>query len=318
MKRLGVLATVVVSALLWTSVRADPAETYGSGSVRVVDIHRALREASPQQFKPVGSTSVVFRMRLKGRIDAAFKPQTRRHPSGHLAEVAAYRIGRGLGVRNVTPVVPRQMSVSQIERQLHSEYKDKWPELAAEMITQPDGKMVDGAAIYWIPRLRELGLDNERGIKKWSRWLSQAERPPGREKSKRMAQQVSDLILFDYLVGNWDRWSGGNAQGDPDAGELFVRDHNVAFYEPVPEIQLRRLVRRLKRAERLSKRFVTRLKAMDREQLTEMLSEPGDPQGYAPLSEQQIDSALDRRRTLLSYIAALIDRFGEDKVLSFP
>lgn len=319
MGRTGVLATTLLGVLLWTTAAAQSGPpTYGGGNVRLSDIEKALRNAGSQQFKPVGSTSVVFRMRLKGRIDAAFKPRTRRHPNGHLAEVAAYRIGRGLGVSNVTPVVPRQMELETIKRQLHTEYTGKWPELQSEMIVSSDTNKVDGCAIYWIPNMRELGIDNERGIRRWARWLGQGQPAAGREKSRRLARQISNVLLFDFLIGNWDRWSGGNAQGDPEIGQLFVRDHNVAFYEPVPEMQLRRLVRRLRRAERLSRGFVTKLKALDRESLRDLLQEEGDPPGYAPLSEQQIESTLDRRRTLLSYIAALIDRFGEDKVLTFP
>jgi hypothetical protein len=126
------------------------------------------------------------------------------------------------------------------------------------------------------------------------------------------------MLAFDYLIGNWDRMSGANVQGDHEGKRVFVRDHNLAFYEPLPRPQHERVLGHLRKVERFSKSLVIALKALDREALTRALSEPGDPAGFQALNERQVAAVLDRRLALLSYIAATLDRFGERAVLSFP
>lgn len=290
--------------------------TFAGLSLPISQIVQALRQAQPTQLKPVGTTSVVFRMELPGEIDAAFKPRTKRHPDGYRAEVAAYRIGHALGMDNVAPVVPHQLPLERVRALLAPDAAQRWAELSAELVVGPE-KLVHGAAIYWVPEMREIGIDTSQGVAHWRRWLAQARGdPPSRDKSKQIASQVSTLILFDTLIGNWDRFSGANAQGDRTGRHLFVRDHNVAFYDPPP--QQERMLARLKQVERFSRSVVSRLKALDEPALRKALAHPADPAGFMALTESQIAGVLDRRSTLLSYVAAIIDRYGEANVLTFP
>jgi hypothetical protein len=150
------------------------------------------------------------------------------------------------------------------------------------------------------------------------RWLAQDGDPPSRDKSKSVAQDVSSMLAFDYLIGNWDRMSGGNIQSDHDGKRVFVRDHNLAFYEPLPRPQHERVLGHLRKVERFSKSFVLALKALDKPALMRALTEPDDPPGFQALSQRQVTAVLDRRLALLSYIAAMLDRYGERAVLSFP
>ncbi len=304
-------------------VRADVGTEPGAPSfagmgVSVQAIVSALSSAAPVRIKPVGTSSVVFKMDLAGDIDAAFKPRTRRHPQGHLAEVAAFRIARALGMDNVAPAVPRTFSLDRLRALLDPDYAGAWDTLALDMVADAEGR-VAGVAIYWIPALREIGIDTKIGMGQWRRWLSQAQNdPPSREKSKLIAEQVSRMVAFDYLIGNWDRFSGANAQGDESGRRVFVRDHNVAFMHPLPASQHARLIERLRLIERFSRGFIARLKTLDDATLRRALHDPTDAPGYAALTESQIAGVLDRRTALLSYIAALLDRYGEDNVLTFP
>ena len=52
---------------------------------------------------------MTLRIDLPGSISAAFKPRTDSHPSGWQAEVAAYRVARGLGMHNVPPAIVRRI-----------------------------------------------------------------------------------------------------------------------------------------------------------------------------------------------------------------
>lgn len=293
-------------------------DRFAESDLSLTTIEHAIGHDDTVAFTPVGTTSVVFRMRLAGDIDAAFKPQTRTHPRGDLAEVAAYRIARALGMRNVVPAVPRVIDLAVLERQLDEEAKPRVEELRDQMVLSDGGTKVRGAAIYWVPDLRELGIDTDRGIRQWSRWLGQVGAPPYRDKSKLLARQISNMIVLDYLIGNWDRFSGANAQGDREGRNLLVRDHNVAFYVPLPKAQHRRLMQRLRRVQRFSRTTVERLEALDGQALSNALVRSDDPPGYTALDPKQQAEVLERRRALLSYIAALIAQYGEDRVLLFP
>ncbi len=314
MKLSRTLAIVLCGWVALAPARAEEPE-FPPEHVSVAAIVSALRERNPLSLKPVGTSSVVLKMDLDGPIDAAWKPRTKTHPGGYLAEVAAFRIGRALGLSNVAPVVPRTLTLERIRALLGSDparYDALLPELIA------DGQSVSGAAIYWIPDMHETGLETKDGVQRWTRWLAQDGDPPSRDKSKSVAQDVSSMLAFDYLIGNWDRMSGGNMQGDHDGKRVFIRDHNLAFYEPLPRPQHERVLGHLRKVERFSKSFVSALKSLDRPALARALSDPADPAGFAALSERQVAAVLDRRLGLLSYIAATLDRYGERAVLSFP
>jgi hypothetical protein len=312
MKLLAPLALLIILA-----APSQAAETVFPGDKIPIDkIVLSLAAQRPQSLKPVGTSSLVFKMNLEGGIDAAWKPRTKTHPNGHLAEVAAFRVGRGLGLDNIAPAVPRSLPLASVRALLGDKNAGEW--LTIEPQLSARGSDVDGVAIYWIPDMHELGLDSKDGFARWARWLAQDGDPPSRDKSKTLAADVSTMICFDYLIGNWDRFSGANAQGDHDERRVFVRDHNVAFAEPLPRPLHERVLGRLRKVERFSRAFVVALKAFDQAALDRVLAAPGDPPGFSPLDPARVAALLDRRRALLSYIAAVIDRYGEARVLSFP
>lgn len=279
-------------------------------------IQRALRKEKPLSAKPVGTSSVVFKLDLEGSIDAAFRPENRLNPRGHLAEIAAYRIGRALGFDHVAPAVPRSMPFSELQRMVQKDRPDAWGPLSSEL-NQRSGQ-VHGVAIYWIPEMRELGFDTRDGIARFTRWLAQDGIPASRDKSKQLAAQLSTMLGFDYLIANFDRFSGANIQGDVQGQQLYLRDHNMAFFEPLRVTHHERVLMHLKRAQRFSRSFVSALKELDAQRLSGALADPADPADFQVLSPGQLRSLMDRRSTLLSYIAALIDTYGERNVLTFP
>jgi hypothetical protein len=192
---------------------------------------------------------------------------------------------------------------------------DAWAALVKDLVPR-NGQLL-GAAIYWIPDLHELGLDTPQGLERLTRWLSQTEQPPAAE-TRALAAQVSTMLAFDYLIGNFDRFSGANAQGDATAQHLYLRDHNLAFLEPFRVLQHQRVMARLKRAQRFSRSFIGAVKALPPSDLSGVLADPADPPDLHVLSSAQLESVQERRRALLSYVAALIESHGESNVLTFP
>src|SRR5690349_14608056 len=111
MKRaFGLLLPLVMlgAAPLWSwapSLGAAEDVAFAGQGPSLSTIQRALRAEKPVAAKPVGTSSVVFRLDLEGTIDAAFRPENRLNPRGHLAEIAAFRVGRALGLDHVAPAV---------------------------------------------------------------------------------------------------------------------------------------------------------------------------------------------------------------------
>lgn len=292
-----------------------PGQVYFPGASRTHDeILDHLVHAEARSFRPVGSTSTVFYTRLVGKGDAAFKAASKDRPLGPAAEVAAYRLGRCLGLSAIAPAASRSVSVAQLESLLIEEARGTWPQIRERLIIEADGT-VQGAMIHWIQDLSDVGLDSAHGFSRASEWLRldtplpEAERP--------LAASLSTLLGFDYLIGNFDRWSGGNARGSADGRRLYLRDHDLAF----PAAMRRKLHRRLwdsfRQVERFSARFYARVKALSPECLERELSHDA---GFAPgrsLRDIHLDPVFDRRQAVVSHIEALIETRGRGAVLVF-
>jgi hypothetical protein len=274
---------------------------------------RHLADAEPLSFKPVGSTSTVFRTKLRAPLDAAYKVASRDRPLGPVSEVAAYRVGRCLGLNGVPPAVSRQLPLSRIDGRLEPESEEKWPEIEPRLLRTPQG-IVSGAAIYWIKELRELDFGGQPARATALAWLRDGGELP--EARRALARSMSDMLAFDFLIANGDRWSGGNVKGDAAGTLVWVRDHDLAFASH-PSGRQRELWKLVTQVERFSRPFVARVRALDRACIERELRE--DPKGARGelLTERQIGELLDRRLALLSHLDALIAERGEARVLFF-
>lgn len=284
----------------------------GQGEFSHDAILQALAQAVPTQFKAVGTTNLVFRMRTDGEHTGAFKPRMAERRHRWRGEVAAYRLGRLLGLDNIAPAISRVVAERTMRSQLHPNTLPRWAELREAAGWGPDSG-VPGAAIYWIPEMVDLGLDQN--LRRWRPWLSQGGELP--EEQAVLARDLSNLLVFDYLIANWDRFSGGNLSGLPDRSRIFLRDHDAGFAASLPAQIHRRLRRHLMRTERFSRSVIEAIQAMDEESLRAALAEDPWYEVEPLLTERQLAGVMERRLTLLSYVGALIDRHGEAAVLSF-
>jgi hypothetical protein len=210
--------------------------------------------------------------------------------------------------------VSRELPAAAIRDALDPESKQSWSELRGRLGVR-DEDAVRGAAIYWIPELTDVGLERRAGLRRMSEWLHADGELPAASRS--LAASVSTMMAFDYVIGNFDRWSGGNVQGNAAATIVYVRDHDLAFPARMNEKLHRRLWHDLQRAERFSARFYAALKRLTPgcfEQ--ELARDPGAAAGEL-LSKRQFAGVFDRREALLSHIESLIAVRGERGVLVF-
>lgn len=285
---------------------------FASGAVPVADIENALVTGRIDNFRTVGTSSVTFQLQLTGPIDGAFKPETESHRRGWLSEVAAYRIASHLGMDSVPPCMVRIVDRGQFLRRLDPEYEGDWDVLVARIVFLSG--TVRGSVSYWVPNLARTGdLDQPAGLLRWTSWLEVgSEIPP---ESTALARDLSTMAVFDLLIGNPDRGSGGNMRTvENTVTRLVIRDHNLAFAAHPGAAQLDRMVAMLRRAHRFPRSFVERLLTLDEATLRRITTD----EAVGPLlDDAQIAGVLMRRDTALSWVGALIEEHGEEAVLSF-
>lgn len=302
----------------------------------------SLLEARPTGLKSIGSTSLVFRVQTSSGQRAAYKPRASPRTEGFRAELNAYRLAVILGIREVPPAVYHRMRVENIRSLLTSTDRRFWSEFNRLLIPvskseaqrsatttsksgspsdSPSGTMagpsVHGALIHWIDDLTPLPLERGRHWAQWHAWLNaDAAMPEGEDRA--LASTISTMIVFDYLIGNWDRFSGGNTSTTREGGQrhLLMRDNDAAFMTPMPTRLLDRMRGHLVSVERFSATLVHKLFTTSPEWMRAYLMQTLPE--VAQLREDEWQAVLDRRLTILSHIEALMDERGKDKVLVFP
>jgi hypothetical protein len=295
---------------------AQPAPRPFLGGDRTQDeILERLESGVPFRFRQVGTTSVTMRIDLGEGYDAAYKPRTHSHPRGYLAEIAAYRVARALGMDNVPPVLGRPMNRLGMQNRFETDHPEDWEPIRREILWDAPG-VARGAAIYWIPRMRSSELHEVSGLEAVADWLRIGGEVP--DDRADLARDLSTMLAFDYLIGNWDRFSGGNVSTDAEGRRLFVRDHNVAFQDPLTGTLYDRVRGHLERTQRFSRSFVEALRELDEARLRAALEEDPEAEVRPLLSPVQIEGVMDRRRALLSYVGGLVALHGAERVLVWP
>jgi hypothetical protein len=275
----------------------------------------AYLEGTPRTARSIGHTSVVFKVELSTGKKAVWKPASRRGPVRYKGEIAARRLAVALGLPNVPRVFFRVLDAKAA-----ASAAGAGPAPTGELFTKEaivTGGVIKGALMPWIDGLAFLALESEPLASEWKRWLRDGEPIP--EDKRELARQVSTLVAFDFVTGNWDRWSGGNVGIDKASGTLLYIDNDGAFFDTPPAEGLARNKRLLDGVARFSRSFVARLRELDDAALTGALGE--ESPAVPLLSAKALAGVLERRRQLL----ALIDgkrgdagAAGDARLFAFP
>ena len=302
---------------LTSGAGAQPGPVFPGGDETQSALLARLLNDPITSLRPVGTTSVVLRVRSGDSTLAAFRPAATTHPRGHAHEIAAYRIAEHLGLDNVPPTVGRSIEAAELERKLEPGYAERWPGLRERILRDRDG-LAEGSMTYWVPELRELGLDQGEALREWSGKLKQGARIESSGYPRSLLRDLSNCVLFDYLIGNTDRFSGANLQGLPNRSRIFIRDHNLAFFIELSAQRRDRIRGALQRSERFSRSAVQRLLSLTPATLEAALARDPLHSAASPLlTPAQVRALFARRSTLLSYLGALVDQYGRDAVLVF-
>jgi hypothetical protein len=265
-----------------------------------------------------GGSSLSLRIDFESGGRAACKPNQIHMHSQPRREIAAYRVNRLLGLSSVPPAVGRRFQVADLGDRFRPDARRERGRFLTENIQERDGTSVLGQLTWWLPVLNKAAIDGFEidttdGVVTWKRYLAAGGEVPAA--SQPMAAQISTLLLFDFIINNSDRWSGGNIKTSADPGVLVFLDNTLSFGgDPNGHNRVRTY---LYRSQKFSRRLVDRLRQLDDALLEEALTRDIDP--FPLLLEKNELRALGKRRDFaLRYIDDLIAQHGDQAVLAFP
>lgn len=275
-----------------------------------------LRESGISQVKfNRGGTSISLRIDLENGGRAACKPNQIHIHSQPRREVAAYRLNRLLGLSSVPPAVGRRFRFSDIVDHLRDPlHKNR---VVAEGSPDGDGTVLAELS-WWIPVLQEaridgFAVDSTDGVVTWKRYLAQGREVP--EQVAGVVAQISNLVVFDFVINNADRWSGGNVKASEDGRVLYFMDNTMSFGDDDNGHTKTRTY--FERAQKFSRSLVARLRALTDEDLRAAMTTDIEPFEFL-LSDAEMKSVLARRDYAIRAIDRLIEKHGEEAVLVFP
>jgi hypothetical protein len=252
---------------------------------------RGANESPAVAFASVGHSSVVLKTRLASGTRVALRPRTTSSPRGYLAELAAYRVAVALGIDHVPPVVFRRLSRRELAEKLEADDAERERILGA-IAWERDGAS-PCAAVAWIDGLQDGDLER---TATWMRWLDGRSSPP--QDREALADDLARTIAFDYLIGNIDRFSGGNLKLDRAGMRLVTRDHNLAFIAPLPAHHRDALRERLDRTARIPTAFAGRLRSLSSSDWRALLGSTDGETDEPLLNARQLEEFLVRAEEL--------------------
>ncbi len=281
-----------------------------------------------------GGRSLAFKITLEDGTQGYFKPEQTFSAAHWYSEVAAYYLDRALGFGRVPPTTGKSFPWAPLRRAAKSDKRLR------EVSVRRDGT-VRGAFIWWVPqKLTPLRLGRA-----WERYVRIDERlpitpyqrpahyradlngKPGRREARDprrplagkpdtadRAAELSDLIVFDYLVQNVDRWGGNftNVRTRTSGGPLIFLDNGAGFWLGDQELGL--MQSRLVALQRFRRSTVEAVRAFNIDDFAATLAT--DPL-HPVLNQRQLDGLRARRNALVAHVEQMVRRFGEPDVLAW-
>jgi len=156
-------------------------------------------------------------------------------------------------------------------------------------------------------------LDTPEGIHQSMQWLTQGQPIPVDKRA--LAAQLSQLVVFDFLTSNPDRYSGGNMKTSADGSRLLFMDNTMSFFiEPEGNEHTRS---NLHRTQRFSRQLYQALDRVTVPALEGILAQASQDE-YQILTPSEIRAVVARRDLVRRHIDGLVASYGPRNVLVFP
>ena len=297
---------------------------------------------------PLGGGSTLTFKLLRDKVPvAAVKPLQTRLQSNYRAEVAAWRLCELLRCDFRIPYNKEIRFEYGTFNLMYSRSRSRKAEVYQQEFTdlrwkkdEQDGKTYLYAAYKdWVPDFTRFPIELKA---LWKPWLSASEpmtkypdlkealkpiyryaptsdlyddimRQSAGMTTKQLASQISQVLTFDFLIGNFDRfsgvpqWFGVNCQFKD--GHIVSIDNGAGFQWGGNT----QTTDRFMLVERFSRHFIRSLRRLDKTRTCDLLFPDSDSKDQA-----SCDQFWKRHFDVLERVDALIKQYGEAAVLAFP
>lgn len=304
-----------------------------------------LEESDYAKISPLGGGSTLtFKITRADGVNFAFKPLQTRRQSNYRAEIAAYRLCELIACdfsipKNVAIKIEKGV-FERLYNRADAKKREAYRKELVDLIwtSESGGRYVYGTLKDWVPDFTRFPIEY---TSMWQPWLKQdpymsefGTLESGLSPLKRMshtsklyadilrmsphltlealARQVSEVLTFDYLIGNWDRFSGVKAWWGVNCqykdGQIVSIDNGASFPTYVND----KVRDRFMMTERFSRRWIEQLRGLDKAMTQRVLFPNG-----SELERQSFERFWSQREHVLERVEALSATYGSDKVLSF-
>jgi len=269
-----------------------------------------------------GGRSLAFRLTFADGSRGYFKPAQTFSGAHFYAEIASYHLDRMLGLGRVPPTIGRRLPWAPLREVAAGDAR-----LSEATV---DGDDVCGSLSYWVPERLvpiQLGL----GWEAWVRFVA----PPAVSPFQRArvyathasdgvlevhdanetpdtgdrAAELSDMVLFDYLTENIDRWGGDytNVRTRGERGALVYLDNAAGFIE-APHASPGFMDARLHTVQRFRRSTIDAIRVLSIDALRTRI----EADACAPVLSDRLYAQLEERRAaLLAHVDRMIAEHGD-------
>lgn len=292
-----------------------------------------------------GGSTLTFKIQNDNKTIAAFKPLQTRRQSNYRAEIAAWRLCQLIECDFKVPYnkeirIEKSAFFTMFNRSKSSKKEDYAPQLVDLIWTKQNGKeYLFGTYKEWIDDFTRFPIEL---LTLWKPWLAQSETTSPLLELKialapiqnissihklypkilsaspnlttdQLASQIAQILVFDLLTGNWDRfsgvpqWWGVNCQF---ANDQIVSIDNGASFQPYTN---QKVFERFQMAQKFSKRFIREIHALNKDETLALLFPNPDERERRSFEQFWI-----QRTVLLSHVDSLVEQYGAERVFAFP
>lgn len=312
-------------------------------NLTAMPVQMIVGEDLTQLKKIGGGSSLVYKFLKDKETVAAFKPFQKRYQSNYRAEVAAYRLCPMIKCGFDVPVnIPVYFDFDDFSRLYARHSKNPQKEFKEIIPTRrSDGSyVVEGTRKDWVPDFADFPIEFS---DIWTPWLNpgvsrealktqavtllpefERRHVSGQKLVSRLephlkgltlyalARQISNLIVFDFLINNWDRFSGSaklygvNCQ---ISHGRFMSIDNGASFSPSPKEKPEKTLHEITRFSRLTYEAIKNLDAQD--MYAYLFPNPSQ------FERAKFEMFQAQRKKYLEYVESCIAANGESETFFF-
>jgi hypothetical protein len=253
--------------------------------------------------KPLGQGSTIKFKAHVGTTKVVVRPEQTSAAGNFRADIAAHRLATALGLSTVPYGCVRRIDRAALDAVAGDALRTR---LAGEVAWTDDGTAAV-SVVAWVDGVKSAELETTRVA--WRAQLDLATELTTEPVLAAAAAEGSKLAVWDFLIANWDRWSGGNTFRLGRTGAFVWLDNAAGFGREAARTRAAR-ARTMRTTQRFSRAQIASLRALDDATATAVLADAG-------LAPARIADLLARRDLILAHVDGMVAVFGAGAVLAF-